>query len=402
MNQGFPEFKPTLEKLARKLAGFRPRRIHFLSLASVSLAFIVATSLQTYSLAMEVSMDGRSLGCVSGQEALSSAVTGAQKRAERLLQDSYLMEPNLSVSWRLAESDQIQSDKQLEWELLSTVEELVPVYTLRVDGTLAGAVSERRDLSDLVEPVVERWSSQGRNAELLSEIAIEREMLPKETLKTREELAERLEDLIRVRYTTIEKVTEELPFEELQVEDDALYLGRTEVRTQGVTGEQVHTVLVTHESGQELSRKTLHTAVTRQVVDQVVAVGTREGGPTGIYIRPFAAGKLSSDYGYRSRGFHTGVDFCGKAGSNVVASDGGTVVFAGWSGGYGNIVKLSHGDGVETWYAHNSQILVSVGQEVNQGDVIALVGSTGNSTGPHCHFEVRIDGQHVNPWGYIS
>ena len=88
---------------------------------------------------------------------------------------------------------------------------------------------------------------------------------------------------------------------------------------------------------------------------------------------------------------HSGTDFALAQGSDIYAADGGTVYFAGNCGGYGNLVKIDHGNGMQTYYAHCSSILVSQGQKVRRGERIALVGSTGNSTGPHLHFEV-IDG----------
>ena len=85
----------------------------------------------------------------------------------------------------------------------------------------------------------------------------------------------------------------------------------------------------------------------------------------------------------------------------IVAADGGTVTYAQYTGGYGNLVKISHGKGVETYYAHNSSFLVKVGDKVAKGQPIALMGSTGRSTGSHCHFEIRINGVTYNPLNYL-
>jgi hypothetical protein len=85
----------------------------------------------------------------------------------------------------------------------------------------------------------------------------------------------------------------------------------------------------------------------------------------------------------------------------VKAAKAGRVIWSGWKGSYGNLVVIDHGNGVATAYGHNSQLNVSVGQEVSQGQIIAKVGSTGNSSGPHCHFEVRINGRVVNPLSYV-
>jgi len=102
------------------------------------------------------------------------------------------------------------------------------------------------------------------------------------------------------------------------------------------------------------------------------------------------------------REFHSGVDIPAPTGSSIVAAERGTVISSGWKGGYGYTVIIDHGNGITTLYGHNSRLAVSAGQYVNKGDVIARAGSTGNSTGPHCHFEVRINGSAVNPSSYLN
>jgi murein DD-endopeptidase MepM/ murein hydrolase activator NlpD len=100
--------------------------------------------------------------------------------------------------------------------------------------------------------------------------------------------------------------------------------------------------------------------------------------------------------------FHRGLDIAAPTGSTIVAARSGTVTFAGWSDrGYGNLVKVRHAGGAETWYAHASRILVRVGQSVSQGDPIALVGSTGLSTGPHLHLELHVGGIAIDPLGEL-
>ena len=117
---------------------------------------------------------------------------------------------------------------------------------------------------------------------------------------------------------------------------------------------------------------------------------------------------MSSGFGRRkapTKGastYHKGLDWAVPTGTAVMASSGGTVIKAGWGSGYGYVVYIDHGDGRQTRYAHLSKVLVKAGQKVVQGQKIALSGNTGRSTGPHLHFEILINGTHVNPLNHLS
>jgi len=129
-------------------------------------------------------------------------------------------------------------------------------------------------------------------------------------------------------------------------------------------------------------------------------------GSTGAMMWP-AAGPITSPFGWRThpifgtQRFHSGIDIGADYGDTVAAADGGVVIYADWMGGYGKAVIIEHGGGISTLYAHNSEILVSEGQRVRKGEAISRVGSTGYSTGPHLHFEVRENGSPVSPMGYL-
>lgn len=113
-------------------------------------------------------------------------------------------------------------------------------------------------------------------------------------------------------------------------------------------------------------------------------------------------GTLTSKYGPRWGTTHKGIDIAAPTGTNVNAFMGGKVSFSGWQGGYGKLVIIDHGNGLKSYYGHNSKLIVSAGQYVKQGQHIAEVGSTGDSTGPHCHFEIRKGGAAVNPMNYLK
>jgi murein DD-endopeptidase MepM/ murein hydrolase activator NlpD len=112
-------------------------------------------------------------------------------------------------------------------------------------------------------------------------------------------------------------------------------------------------------------------------------------------------GVLTSGFGWRWGRMHEGIDIAVSNGTPVVAAAAGTVIVAGWMGGYGNLVVVDHGGGISTAYGHNTSVTVGVGQQVAQGQLIAYSGNTGHSTGPHVHFEVRINGGAVDPMGYL-
>ena len=130
------------------------------------------------------------------------------------------------------------------------------------------------------------------------------------------------------------------------------------------------------------------------------------GGSTGTMVWP-AEGEITSPFGWRvhpifgTQRLHTGIDIGADYGDATRAADGGVVIHSDWMGGYGNAVIIDHGNGISTLYAHNSQLLVSEGQTVAKGQTVARVGSTGYSTGPHLHFEVRQNGTPVNPLNFL-
>jgi murein DD-endopeptidase MepM/ murein hydrolase activator NlpD len=148
-------------------------------------------------------------------------------------------------------------------------------------------------------------------------------------------------------------------------------------------------------------------ALAAQSATLAAAIRDAQAGSTGTGI-PSAAGfiwpvngTVVSGYGMRWGRLHEGIDITAPTGTPIWAAAAGTVIHAGWLGGYGNLVVVDHGNGLATAYAHASAILVGVGQSVSQGETIALVGSTGNSSGPHLHFEVRVNGVAVDPLLYL-
>lgn len=205
---------------------------------------------------------------------------------------------------------------------------------------------------------------------------------------------------------TVEQSTyEEAYFGEVEyVYNDSWYTTKSVVLQEEEAGYHEVTAMITKRNGTEESRDIINEVVLKEPVCKKIEVGTQTP-PT--YIKPLSGGRQTSGYGKRkapTKGAstnHRAIDWATPTGSAVWASCGGTVSVAGWQSGYGYVVYINHPDGNQTRYGHLSKILVSVGQKVKQGQKIALSGNTGRSTGPHLHFELRVNGTPVNPYNYI-
>lgn len=210
------------------------------------------------------------------------------------------------------------------------------------------------------------------------------------------------------------KSQESVAYATEKVNDSSIQKGKTKVKQSGKNGTKEVVIKTTKVNGMTTNQEVVSSTVITEPVKEIVAVGTKAVQSTVVasrgttssvsakgFIRP-VNGILTSNYGYRKSGFHTGVDLACSTGTPVVASKAGTVIMSGWNGSYGYCVKIDHGNGIVTLYGHNSKLLVSVGQYVSQGQTIALVGSTGNSSGPHCHFGVYVNGAVQNPWNFIN
>lgn len=205
---------------------------------------------------------------------------------------------------------------------------------------------------------------------------------------------------VSVKMTETGRIKEVVEFKTIKKESDKYYKGDTIVEQEGRDGYQTFEGTITKEGGVEVDRQGKVIEEQPKVRNKIILVGTAERpktAPTGTYAMPIGAYTLTSTFGPRWGRMHTGLDMAAPTGSPIYASDGGTVVRAGYNGGYGNCVDIDHGNGRVTRYAHCSKLLVTVGEQVYQRQNIALVGSTGNSTGPHLHFEVILNGSAVNP-----
>lgn len=211
-----------------------------------------------------------------------------------------------------------------------------------------------------------------------------------------------------------ETYDESIPYEKETTEDNSQYKGYTKTVQAGRNGVQQVTASVEYVDGYETNREVLSTVVTQEPVTEKVVVGTK-AKPTystgTVLSASVGTGSIGSNFiwpvnsGYVSCGYssyHKALDIATSYGTPVHAAAAGRVIVAGWYYNYGKCVVIDHGNGVQTLYAHNSSLNVSVGDYVSQGQKIAGVGSTGYSTGNHCHFEIKVNGSNRNPWNYLG
>ena len=210
--------------------------------------------------------------------------------------------------------------------------------------------------------------------------------------------------LLTVQTVEVSTLIEYMPYQTLYENNSSIYLGETSVKVKGVPGEREVVAKIVKNNGVEVARLELQSTILSEPTNEVLYTGTKPLPPkqgTGTFISPLSSYTLTSRFGSRWGSFHSAIDMAAPSGTKIRASDGGTVTFAGYSGSYGYLLKIDHGGGYETYYAHCSKLHVSKGDKVYQGQHIANVGSTGYSTGPHLHFEVRYLGTPKNPLNYI-
>ncbi|MGF7184044.1 murein DD-endopeptidase MepM/ murein hydrolase activator NlpD [Desulfitispora alkaliphila] len=216
----------------------------------------------------------------------------------------------------------------------------------------------------------------------------------------------KLEPMVNVVAELKQLRTEAIAFETTYQNNSNMYRGQNEVVQAGTRGEREVTYHVVQQNGRTMAREEVASTVVKEPQNRVVARGTktivasRGGGDVGRLGWP-VNGTITSPFGPRGGGYHHGLDIGARTGTSIRAADAGRVTFSGWRGAYGYMIEIDHGDGVSTRYAHNSANLVSVGDRVSRGQVIGRVGSTGRSTGPHVHFEVRVNGRAQNPINYL-
>ncbi|GGA70234.1 peptidoglycan DD-metalloendopeptidase family protein [Ornithinibacillus halotolerans] len=201
-----------------------------------------------------------------------------------------------------------------------------------------------------------------------------------------------------------EKKEEKIAYQTEVVNSDKLFKGDEEVQQQGSDGKKVVHYAIEIRNGKVVNQNVLEEDVVKEPVNKVIVKGTKviPSRGTGSLKWPTVGGYISSHQGSRWGSYHKGIDIAGPSNRSILAADNGTVVFAGYQGSFGNKIEINHNNGMKTIYAHLSSIHVKPGQTVQKGQQIGIMGSTGNSTGIHLHFEVYKNGALQNPLSYLK
>ena len=277
---------------------------------------------------------------------------------------------------------------------------LQPCY-VAVDGECIALVSDEEVAKEVVARVKEEYKNATTTSiEIEEKTSIENLELEngaeKPEILTARQASEQIvnEQTLTVKTTEVIEEVESVAYKTIEKESEKMNLGEVRVQQQGEVGKTKIKKKVIKENGIVVSEQILQEEVLKESVPEIVINGT-----AGL-VCPVDGFTLTSEFGPRWGRQHSGLDMALAAGSPVYAAKGGTVTWSGYKDSYGNLAIIDHGGGMETYYAHCSRLDVEAGQEITAGQQIAAVGSTGNSTGPHLHFEVRVDGvaQDPAPW----
>lgn len=434
-------------------------------LATAGALGVALTLTTLYSPSYAVIVDGNDLGAVADQSVVEQAIQTVEQAGTNILGYDYQVEQPIDYQFALTLKSNLASESDIETYFFQQLDELsveLRKYQVSVDGQVVGVVKDRTALDGMLDQLKAQYVTEDTiSAGFAQEVDIQ-PVYATQDLLTVEEMRTALErnttgettytvakgdtfnaiayandmsvsdlkalnpdiDINRLMIGDVLNVKELIPLLSVETVDDVtyteaipcpvetqddpnLYKGDSKIITQGEEGEALVSATVTYLNGRETQREVRSSEILREPTTTVKAVGTKERpktASTGKFQWPIR-GRITSYFGGRnifgSYSYHSGLDIAASYGAAICAADGGTVTFAGTKGTYGKLVIITHDNGTQTYYAHNSSLLVSAGQKVYKGQQIAKAGSTGRSTGVHCHFEVRVRGTAVNPLSYL-
>ena len=423
-----------------------------------------ATVLSLYTLGAQVTYDGQDLGIVSSRRAAEKVVAELEDVTRATTGDGgYTVDTALlTAETGVFPRRELISDDEFEETLSDTLGVVDYAYVLYVDGEKVVATTRSGALEDLLEQLKLGYETADTvNAYFVEDVDIRQEYVESSYVMNLGYIAEILnetkegevtytvtsgdsyysiaakydmsvDDLMKlnvgydpkilrvgdvltisnaVPYLTVvnverQRYVQDVAYQVEYTDDASMYQGEYKTTSPGVYGKADITANVTYINGEETEREVVASVTLSQPVTEQQLRGTKERPtwyPTGSFSWP-CNGVLTSRFGYRSllgSTYHSGIDIGNSYGTSIYASDGGTVTYSGWMGGYGYLIIIDHGNGYQTYYGHNSSLVAAKGEKVHKGQLIARMGSTGRSTGNHCHFGIKLNGTFLNPLNYL-
>lgn len=357
----------------------------------------------------EVFAGGVRIGFVHGREPFESSAGELQRR----LKDEYgvnlnIIEDGFEYKQQSFNVSQLLNGDVTLPELIRKIGVLTTAGVIVVDGEERVVVGNKVIAERLLHGILQDVPDKEKyiDVSFVNSVAIKEKEVP---LKDVSKISDAVCLLRTGGYLVVrtkEKVVleEDIPFEEAIYTDASLPSGERKVVSRGYPGKKEVEAVITKYNGVEVCRDIIKEKIITKPVSSKIAVGSAGNTGTktsGAFNSP-ARGRVTSRFGMRNGRLHQGIDIAANFGDDIYSAEKGTVTFAGWYAGYGQLIKILHEGGVTTYYGHCSKILVKNGQSVSKGQKIGLVGDSGQSDGPHLHFEVRKDGVPQNPENYLK
>ncbi|AQM58833.1 peptidoglycan DD-metalloendopeptidase family protein [Clostridium baratii] len=319
------------------------------------------------------------------------------------------------VSFKRLNEEKSQSTyNEIKQNIVSSIEKDVTLKALNIDGKNIGYVTNKEEFNNAIKKVASAYStnlnideSKITSINVIGNISFKDEKVNISKLSSEEELADNIiknKSLIDVDLVVNDtRLVDIEPSVKIERSEELL-IGESKV-TEGKKGKKEQNINITYRNGEKKSVSVLSENIIEQSSSKVITKGTKSilNGTSAVFTSPTRGGTITSNFGERWGKNHNGLDIAGNIGDPVMAALDGKVKSIFYErDGYGNVVILEHEGGIETRYAHMSKIGVKTGDTVKKGDIVGEVGSTGRSTGPHLHFEVRVNGSPVDPQKYIG
>lgn len=337
-----------------------------MNIVAIALFIIMAVILIKFKIVCEVTANGEKLGYITDKEKFEQSVSGIiNKKEDNKLYTTIENMPEYNLVF--VSRDEETNDEEVLAKLEESSETTYKLYAVTIDGKEKATVKNLDEAENLVAELKKEYKDKSSKKIAIVDVIT----------------TDRNKDVSTIQVAKA-SITDEL-------DKSVVKVARTASTTKKVTS----------RGSSSTTKRTTSTKTSKGKTTKKTTSTSLNG--VKLTVKP-VSGIITSRFGsresIRSSG-HSGLDIATKKGTNIKAAAGGTVLFAGYSGAYGNVVKISHGSGIKTYYAHCSKLYVKTGDTVSAGDVIAAVGSTGNSTGNHLHLEIRLNGNKINPQLYL-